>query len=465
MRGLYVTIPNQSTVNKREVYEKMWIADDQLISQDLKHNWHPCIQMKDCETFKPTIIARTEGSYIYLRNGSKLIDANASWWCKTLGHQHERLKGALCKQIAQFEHVLFANTTNEVIINLSTKLVSYHRTLDKVFYASEGSSAIEIAMKMSLHTRKIRGENQRTRFIALENGYHGETIGALSVSDIGIYKKPYEPLLFDPCLLTDLPYIHTITDPTWLDCSAHWERIERQLMPYAEEATAIIVEPILQGAGGMRIYSQDLLRRLRKWSDQHNVHLIADEIMTGIGRTGKMFACEYAEIEPDFLCLSKGLTAGWFPLSTVLTTTAIYNHFYDDHATQKAFLHSHTHSGNVLGAALALEVLTIMEEENYSDRANELGKIMSEKMQYVAKQTQCLSNVRGLGAVVAADLICDDPKRRIGHEVFQQAVSLGALLRPLGNTIYWLPPLTTSFATIDELADITERAIKQVMSG
>ena len=425
----------------------------------LKHIWHPCTQMKDLEQFPPFDVAGAAGSRITLRDGSQLIDAISSWWCKSLGHQHPALRRALFEQAEQFEHVIFANTTNEVIVELSAALAGLSPFLNKVSYASDGSSAVEMAMKMSLHARQNKGDKQRKHFLALENGYHGETLATLSVSDCGIYRDPYAAALMPVTFLSPLPYVSSRADPMWENCEQQWRVIEKKLLPYAETATAIILEPILQGAGGMRVYSQDFLRRLRQWTEVHDVHLIADEIMTGIGRTGKMLACEHAHIEPDFLCLSKGLTSGWLPMSVMLTRQSIYDLFYDDYANKKSFLHSHTHSGNVLAAKIALQVLITMREEKILERVKPLGQLMRSYMDKIAQSTQKIINVRSIGAVVAADLVCDDPSRRLGYEVFQRAASLGALLRPLGNTIYWLPPLNIPFCDLAELKQITEQAL------
>lgn len=433
-----------------------------LIQQDLKHIWHPCSQMKDYEAFKPLVVSRARGSYIELTDGRKIIDAISSWWCKSLGHNHPRLKQVLLEQIERFEHVIFANTTHETIVQLSETLSNLMPSLNKVFYAGDGSCAVEVAMKMSLHARQIQGETNKTKFIALENGYHGETVGALSVSDVGIFRAPYQSLLLDVDFVSFIPYVPNRYHPDWFDCSDQWKIIEDQLAPLAKTATALILEPIVQGAGGMKIYSQDFLTRLRKWTEKNNIHLIADEIMTGLGRTGKWLACQHAGIEPDFLCLSKGLTSGWMPFSAVLTRDSIYELFYDDYKTGKAFLHSHTFSGNALGASIALEVLKMMEEEKLCDRANEIEKIMVEGMTEISDATKKLTNIRSMGAIVAADLIESDTNRRLGFEVFQKAVALGALLRPLGNTIYWLPPLNIPFETLNELKNITHYAINAV---
>lgn len=435
---------------------------DSLIERDLKHIWHPCSQMKDYETFEPIVIKKARGSYIELSNGKQVIDAISSWWCKTLGHNHPRLRKALLKQINDFEHVIFTHTTNEIIVRLSEKLAMLSSTLKRVFYAGEGASAIEIALKMSLHSRRIMGEHQKTKFIALENGYHGETVGALSVSDIGIYKESYQPMLFNVTYLDSLPYVLNKNDPLWNNCEAAWAIIKQQLDKHIDTTTAIIVEPIVQGAGGMKIYSQDFLKRVRKYCFEKNVHLIADEIMTGLGRTGKMLACQHAGIEPDFICLSKGLTAGWMPFSAVLTNESIYQTFYDDYHKGNSFLHSHTYSGHALAASIAIEVLTLLEELQLCERVLELEQWMVNAMEEIADETSRLRNIRHIGAIVAADLIVSNTQKRYGFEIYKKAVELGALLRPLGNTIYWLPPLNTDYKTIERLKDITKRAIQSV---
>lgn len=423
--------------------------------------WHPCSQMKDYETFKPLEIVSAKGSYVELSDGHRLIDAISSWWCKTLGHNHPQIKKALLKQIDQFEHVILANTTNETIEQLSHKLTSLHPQLNKVFYASDGSSAVEIALKMSLHARQIQGEPHRDKFISLSNDYHGETIGALSVSDLGLYKKHYKKVCFETFFIDGIPYVSGANDPLWDDCESHWQHVEKQLEPLANTATAIIVEPILQGVCAMLVYSADFLKRIAAWAKKHNVHLIADEILTGIGRTGSMLASDHAQISPDFVCLGKGLTSGWLPMSCVLMTDDIYNTFYGDYGTGKDFLHSNTYAGNALAACTALETIRIVEAQNLCARATVIGEFMQSAMSDIAKQTGVLTNLRGIGSMVAADLVIDDPKRRLGYEIYQEAIKLGAYLRPLGNTIYWLPPITTEIATLEALHHITLKSIEK----
>lgn len=442
--------------------QKIKMSQATLIDKDLAHIWHPCSQMKDYENFKPIIISKACGSYFELDDGRKIIDAISSWWCKLLGHNHPRLKNALIRQMDQFEHVIFTNTTNETITLLSEKLAHLTHTLNKIFYASDGSSAIDIALKMSLQVRQIRGEFKKNKFIALSNGYHGESIAALSVSDVDLYKKHYKSLLFDVLFLTKIPYVTNISDPLWFDCSSYWHETELVLEKYRSTTTAIILEPIVQAASGMKIYSQDFLKRLSNYCSHNNIHLICDEIMTGIGRTGKMLACQHANIEPDFLCLAKGLTAGWLPMSAVLTSHEIYQHFYADYQKGTSFLHSNTFSGNALAASVAVEVLAIVNELNICDMANQLGEMMASAMVELAEETGKITNIRHIGAIVAADLVTQDVHRRLGFEIYQKAVEYGAFLRPLGNTIYWCPPINTSRETISELKYITKKSLLAV---
>lgn len=435
-----------------------------IIQRDLKHIWHPCSQMKDYENFPPVPLSGAEGSELIAENGDKIIDAISSWWCKSLGHGHPRLRKAAKVQIDSFEHIILANTTNAVIVELSEKLASLTKTLDKVFYGGDGSMAVEIAVKMSLHARKILGENKRTKFMALENGYHGETVMTLAIGDLGIYKQDYTDLMPDVTFLKNIPYVSGEEDPLWQDCSAEWPQIEAQLNLQKDELTAIVLEPILQGAGAMKIYSADFLHRLRVWTKANNVHLIADEILTGFGRTGKMLACEHAGIEPDFVCLSKGLTAGWMAMSAMLTSTEMYNLFYDDYDKQKSFLHSNTYAGNAIAAAVANEAFEIYKDENICEMSNKLQASMRERMDDVSAKTSRLKNIRGIGGLLAADL--DLPShlqgKRIGFELYQIALKNGTLLRPLGNSIYWLPPLNTPIDVLDRLAKSTAKSINQL---
>ena len=434
-----------------------------LLQRDHAHIWHPTSQMKDYETFPPLCIKYAEGPYLFTEDNHRVIDAISSWWCKSLGHQHPRLQKAVEEQMKKFEHVIFANTTYEKAVLLSEALAGLTGSLNKVFYACDGSSSVEIALKMSLQAQQLKGNHSRTEFMALQHDYHGETCATLSLSDVGHFRKYFEPLLNPVTFIKHVPYVSGRKDARWNDCSSIWPLVESQLNAKVETLCAIIVEPILQGASGMLIYSPDFLKRLRQWTEKNHVYLIADEIMTGFGRTGLPLACQHADIEPDFLCLAKNLTAGFLPLSATLTREDIYCLFYDDYAAGKAFWHAHTHTGNALAIAVALEALKIYEKEKIYQRAQEMEVILLTFMEEIAQTTGKLKNVRGLGAVVAADLVVENPTERAGYAVYQKAVELGALLRPIGNTLYWLPPLNCELNVLMELKDITLRAIQAVL--
>ena len=436
-----------------------------LIDRDLRHLWHPCSQMKDYEAFPPIEIVGASGSHLHLADGSKLIDAVSSWWCKTLGHGHPRLRAALSRQMEKFEHVILANTTNELIVHLSERLSTLAPGLTRVFFAGDGSTAVEVAVKLALHAGKIQGKRGATRFMALENGYHGETALTLALGDQGLYSDAYRELMPQVAFLRNLPYVDSPAHPLWKDCSEVWPALERQLESQLPNLCAIIVEPILQGAGGMRLYSADFLKRLRQWTRERDVYLIADEILSGFGRTGTMLACDHAGIVPDLVCLSKGLTAGWLPMSAVLVSEEIYGWFYEEYGSGRDFLHSNTYSGNALGAAVALEALDVYQDEDILGQVRRNHDALQNGLRQVGEATGRLKNFRSIGAVTAADLQGPGtgPGSRAGYQVYQAAVARGALLRTLGDTVYWLLPLNAKPEVIGELEGITREAIRAAL--
>lgn len=442
-----------------------------LVTRDLNHIWHPCSQMKDYENFPPLEIVGAMGSHLHLKDGRQLIDAISSWWCKTLGHGHRRLRNALTQQMEKFEHVILANTTNELIVKLSEALTAMVPALPNmpklshVFYGGDGSTAVEIAVKLALHSCKISQNKKAPKLMALENGYHGETALTLALGDLGIYSDPYRELFPPVIFLRGLPYVDSVNHPLWNDCSEVWPEIERQLEKNRDNLCAIIIEPILQGAGGMKIYSADFLRRLRSWTLANQVFLIADEILTAYGRTGPMLACEHASIVPDLICLSKGLTSGWLPMSAVLVSDSIYDLFYSDYGSGKDFLHSNTYCGNALGAAVALETLSIYRDEKILETVAQNQPLLRAGMERVAQKTGKLKNLRSIGAVVAADLqgAKTGLGERAGFRVYQAAVERGALLRNLGDTVYWFLPLNAGPEVILELENITSDAINAAL--
>ena len=432
---------------------------EQLIQQDLKHIWHPCSHMKDFEINPPLVIQRARGSYLYTDRGP-IIDGISSWWCKSLGHGFPAVADAIREQLNRFEHVISANTTHPVIVELAEELARLSG-LQHVFFASDGSSAVEIAMKLAMHASLLKGKPSRTKFIALKNSYHGETLATLSVSDLGIYKEPYAGIGVDCHFLQSIPYVSDKNDALWSNCEDEWALAYKELEAAKEDVCAIIIEPIVQGAAGMHCYSADFLSKLAKWAKTNQIYLIADEIMTGLGRTGEWLASNHADIQPDMICLSKGLTSGALPLSCVLIDDSIYKLFYHDASEGKSFLHSHTYSGHALAASAALATIKTMRSEGINQRATDLGALMHTYFSEIARQTGKMSNIRSIGAIVAGDLV-GPASERYGYRIQEEALRLGALLRPIGNTLYWLPPLTTEQDTIEKLAEITQASIENV---
>lgn len=427
-------------------------------------NWHPCTQMKDFETMPPWPIVKAEGCWVEGEGGHRMLDASSSWWCKALGHRHPLLLEALYAQSERFDHVIFANTTYDAIVELSEQLKTLLPAMSHAMYASDGSCAVEMALKLSVHAQALLGHKERSRFATLCGAYHGETGLALSVSDCGLYCDPFTRLLPKSVALNPVPYVTGVADPLWGNAEGAWQQWEAILAPHEDSLSAIIVEPIVQGANNMQLYSADALRRLGQWAADRGIHIIVDEIMTGFWRTGRLWAHEYAGITPDMVCLGKGLTGGMMPMSAMLTTQAVFDVCYDDYDTSKAFLHSHTHSGNALAAAVALQTVSILSDPTWQGRVDTMAQLMHAAMQGIANRTGRLKYVRGMGGVMAADLVLSEgePKTRMGHQIACEAMKRGVLLRPLGNTLYWVPPLIISKDELATLAQVTEAAIEAV---
>lgn len=433
------------------------MVNENWVARDLAHIWHPCTQMKDFIDCPPLVIHRAQGSYLYTDRGM-LIDSISSWWCKSLGHGHPRVIDAIQQQLKQFEHVIGANSTYPNLVMLGEELATICQQ-QHTFFASDGSSAVEIALKLALHAHQLQGASHKKEFIALSNAYHGETLATIQVSDLAQYKKPYVQAEPRCHFLQNLPYVSSQHDPLWAQCESIWPKFEAQLHALKDTVCAILVEPILQGAGGMTCYSADFLKRLAAFAKAHNIYLIADEIMTGFGRTGEWLASDHAQVQADLICLSKGLTSGSLPLSCVVINNAIYELFYADFSTGKSFLHSHTYSCHALAVAAALATIHTIREEHLIENARALGHIMQQQLTDIAAISQKLTNIRSIGAWVAADLV-EPPHPRIDVQIYQAALQRGALLRPLGKTLYWLPPLNTATETIAQLAEITLNSIE-----
>lgn len=429
-----------------------------IIQQSLKHVWHPCANMKKLAKTPPLLVHEARGSYLYTNQGP-VIDAIASWWCKSLGHRHPVITAALQDQLLRFEHVMTGNTTSSHMVELAEMLTNITGK-QHVMFASDGSSAIEIALKLAYYASQLQGYRQRTHFISLQHGYHGETLGAQSVSDMALYKTPSAHMELPCHRIQDIPYVASSKDTLFYTCDDVWPRIAAQLDHFKQNSCAILVEPIIQGVGGMRCYSADFLQKLADWASQNNIYFITDEIMTGCGRSGQWLAAQHAKaVSPDIICLGKGLTSGTIPMSCVMIDHAIFDLFYHDNPGPN-FLHSHTHSGNALGVRAALATLQVMQAENILEKSTALGKQMAKYMHEIAGLTHQLDNIRQMGAVVAAELRVTTAIPNPGLQVQQHALQRGALLRPLGNTLYWLPPLNSDDKIIASLADITLESIK-----
>jgi len=449
-----------------------------LQSRDLAVVWHPCGQQRDYRDSPPLEVVGAQGSYLELADGTRLLDGISSWWCKALGHGHPRLRAALIAQAGRFEHVILANTTNDGVVRLSERLCALcsdsltaagaAAAYRHVFYAGDGSSGVEVALKMALQAQHQRGRTRRTRFAALANGYHGESMGALSVSDCGIYSAPFAPLRFPCTMLGPIPYRSGQDDPRWHDASAEWQAMLPTLDALQDELAAIICEPVLQAAGGMRLYSPDLLVHLRAWATAHDVLLIADEIASGMGRLGRMLACELAPVAPDLIVLSKGLTGGFLPLSAVVTTEDVYRQFDGEWHERRGFLHSNTYCGNALAVAVADAVLDVFAEERVLDQVRDQGAWLRRQLCLPRHRRPVLRNLRSLGMMAAFDLTRPEgsacaPLARTGYQVAQAAVRRGALLRPLGDTVYLLPPLNASLQECGRLLEILCASVDEVL--
>lgn len=438
------------------------------VTRDLAHVWHPCTQMKDHETV-PLIPLRA-GSGVWLEDfsGKRYLDGISSWWVNLFGHANERIGAAVAAQLGKLEHVIFAGFTHEPAVQLAEELTRIApRGLNRCFFADNGSAAIEVAVKMSFHYWRNRGQSNKTRFITLANSYHGETLGALAVGNVELYKSIYKPLLMD---VITVPSPDAFLREAGVSPAEHaramFAHMEEALARHAREVAAVIVEPLVQCAGGMRMYDPEYLRLLRAACDRHGVHLIADEIAVGFGRTGTMFACEQAGIRPDYLCLSKGLTGGYLPLSVVVTTDEVYDAFYDEYTKLNAFLHSHSYTGNPLACAAANATLALFREQPVLERNRALATHMRASVRHLEGHPH-VAEIRQTGMILAIELMKDPAARvpwpweeRRGLRIHRHALERGALIRPLGTTIYFMPPYAIEPAELDLLARIATEGIE-----
>jgi adenosylmethionine---8-amino-7-oxononanoate aminotransferase len=438
-----------------------------LAARDLATLWHPCTQMKDHERELPLIpIRRGQGVWLEDFDGRRYLDGISSWWVNLFGHANPVISAAVARQATELEHVIFAGFTHEPAIEVAETLLKLAPPgLARCFFADNGSAAIEVAVKMSFHYWRNSGRGAKKRFITLANSYHGETLGALAVGNVALYKDIYAPLLME-VITAPSPALREPGESEEEAAQRAIAGMRELLSRHAHEIAAVIVEPLVQCAGDMRMYAPSYLTQLRKLCDEHAVHLIADEIAVGFGRTGTLFACEQAGITPDFLCLSKGLTGGYLPLSAVLTTSVVYDAFYDEYDKLNAFLHSHSYTGNALACAAARATLGIFTSEPVIERNRTLAARMGAAAAKLATHPH-VGEVRQRGMILAIEMVKDkasgeayDFRERRGLRVYRHALQHGALLRPIGNIVYFMPPYVIAPEEIDFLARVAASGIE-----
>lgn len=437
------------------------------MQRDLAVVWHPCTQMKDHEQIPVIPIRRGEGIWLEDYNGKRYLDAVSSWWTNVFGHCNPHINQRIRLQLEQLEHVMLAGFTHAPVVELSERLVQMTPAgLDRVFYADNGSAGIEVALKMSHHYWRNMGRPEKKRFATISNGYHGETLGTMAVSDVSLYTQTYQALLIDCIKVPSPDCYHRAPGQSWEDYSRQmFSHMQLMLEQHHHELAAVILEPLVQGAGGMRMYHPVYLSLLRQACDAFGVHLIVDEIAMGFGRTGSMFACEQAAISPDFMVLSKALTGGYLPLAAVLTSDSVYQAFYDDYTSMKAFLHSHTYTANPLACAAALASLDIFEQDDIIHRNQSLARTMADATSHLHDHPH-VAEVRQTGMVLAMEMVRDKQSKqpyawqeRRGLRVYQHALEQGILLRPLGDVVYFIPPYIISEEQIRWLAEVATEGI------
>ena len=427
------------------------IAHTDWVARSLASVWHPCTQMQHHETLPLMAISHGKGAWLYDYEGRRYLDAVSSWWVNLFGHANPRINAALNDQLEKLEHAMLAGFTHAPVVQLSERLAAKtNHALGHCFFASDGASAVEIALKMSFHAWRNAGHPQKQEFVCLTGSYHGETVGALGVTDVPLFTEAYGGMY---------RRAHVVASPAASGELNALSQMRALLERRAGQIAAVIVEPLVQCAGGMAMYEASYLSQLRALCDQFSVHLIADEIAVGCGRTGSFFACEQAAIWPDFMCLSKGISGGYLPLSLVMTTDDIYQAFYHPDIG-RAFLHSHSYTGNPLACRAALATLDIFDEDDVLLKNRERADKLSAALARVAAHPN-VSNARQTGMICAFDVtpeVTDGFSRRFFAEALQQ----GVLLRPIGTTVYWMPPYVVSDEEIALLGDATLAVLDKV---
>lgn len=437
------------------------MSNQDLLSRSLSSVWHPCTQMKRHETLPLVPIAHGSGVWLFDQDGTRYLDAVSSWWVNLFGHCNPRINAAITDQLGKLEHVMLAGFTHEPVVQLSERLAQLApEGLGHCFYASDGASAVEIALKMSAHYWRNTGKPNKTQFISLQNSYHGETLGALSVTDVALFKDAYGPLLKQNATVLSPDSRNAAAGETAHDyalrCAA---QLEAHLQEHHHQLAAFIIEPLVQGAAGMAMYHPIYLTRACELCEEYEVHLIADEIAVGMGRTGTMFACEQGEITPDFLCLSKGITGGYLPLSVVMTTDKTYQAFYAAE-TARGFLHSHSYTGNPLACSAALATLDIFIEDDVINN-NRITASHLNNLARPLREHEKVKNFRNRGMIWAFEVESRHPD--FAQRCFALALQNELLLRPMGNTVYFMPPYIINEDEVNLLVSRTLHVIEQLI--
>jgi len=429
--------------------------------------WHPCTQMQHHETVPLVAVQRGSGPWLYDHDGKRYLDAISSWWVNLFGHANPRINAALKNQLDTLEHAMLAGFTHEPVVSLSEKLSALtDGVLGHCFYASDGASAVEIALKMSFHSWRNQGLGTKQEFVCLKGGYHGETVGALAVTDVPIFRDAYDTLLKP---------VHTLMTPDARQAEQGESadqvalraasELETLLQARAANISAVIIEPLVQCAGGMAMHSPVFVQEVRRLCSAFNVHLIADEIAVGCGRTGHFFACQHAAVWPDFLCLSKGISGGYLPLSLVMTREDVYASFYSD-SMARGFLHSHSYTGNPLACSAALATLEIFEQDNVIEQNRVLAERLSNELVPLAGHSK-VKHFRQQGMIWAFDAQVQDPQlaATFSRRFFASALKHELLLRPIGTTVYLMPPYILTDADTRFLAERLQTVFDEVMSA
>lgn len=431
-----------------------------LTARDRKHLWHPYTQMLTSPD--PLPIARGEGVYLYTEDGRKLLDGISSWWVNIHGHAHLKLNAALAAQAREIEHVVFAGCTHRPAIELAERLVDVIPSgLSRIFYSDNGSTAVEVAIKMALQFWRNQGEPWRQTIVTLHHAYHGDTVGAMSASEDSVFTRAFSPLLF-PVARAHAPYCYRCPlglrrESCQIDCLGD---LERQLTEQSGQTAAVLVEPMLQGAGGMIVWPAEFLAGVRALCDRHGVLMIADEVLTGFGRTGRMFACEHASVSPDILCLSKALTAGYLPLGVTAATEAIYEAFLSEDRS-KTFFHGHSYTANPLACAVAIASLNLFGESDVLGRIGNLENQLRMGLEPLRTLPR-VGDVRVIGGVGVVELQGEEGYLdQIGPHLAAAFLERGLLLRPLGNVVYFMPP----YVITDAEAEWVIEQIRTVLTG